>query len=53
MKFRKGDKVKGLIYELKDKLGIVHKHISHCIVLVKFKGIPIVVATTIHNLKLI
>lgn len=53
MKFKNGDRVKGLRFEFKDEEGTVYEQVNDKIVLVDFDNYPIRVATTVSNLVLI
>lgn len=53
MIFKKGDRVKGLQYEFKDREGTVHQQVNEGVVLVEFDNFPIMVATIVTNLELI
>lgn len=53
MKFKNGDRVKGLMYEFKDREGTVYQQVNDGVVLVNFDNFPIIVATIVDNLKLI
>ena len=53
MKFKKGDRVKGLNFEFKDKEGTVYEQFNEVIVLVDFVNFFIRDAPTVDNLELI
>lgn len=53
MMFNTGDRIIGKRYEFKDKKGTVIQQYNETIVLVKFDGVPITVATITDNLEIL
>ena len=53
MKFKNGDRVKGLMYEFKDKIGTVYEQVNKGVILVDFDGFNTRVATMVYNLELL